>query len=217
MDDTQQNFKTREMPSILQVKPVEQLKPQKIIKVDENSSGDEFTDSDSEIEDLKQDEIFKKPVEQPKKKKQLSERQKAHMKKMNEARKRKNLERKQKLNSQKKVPVKQAPKKQVPVQPVQPVKQDFTGHKPAGTKTLSNQEYLQQFFNNMNMFMDSAQKLQKLKPNNGQPNPTMQPKKNYKKNVPKAPQKQTKTSNDSYYVDFLKPKVSYNYKNPFGF
>ena len=153
MEDTNQNIITNEKPSILDIKPVEHL--EKVVQVEVKEEPIE------EMEDLKDDDIFVKPAPQKKKKREISERQKAHMKKMNEIRRQKALQRKQEKEKKvKKEKPKLPPKTEVrPERKEEPVQQGFNGHK----GSMSNQEYMNQFFSNMNLFMDSYNKLNALK------------------------------------------------------
>lgn len=202
MEDTQQGIVTNDRPSVLDIKPVQEL--EKVVEVTNKETIDM-----EELEDLKDDDIFIKPkTQKPKKKKVISERQKAHMKRMNEIRKQKREEKKK----AKKPPL--PPKTEVR-KPVE-TKQEFTGHK----GSMSNQAYMKDFFNNMNMFMDSYNKLEKTRKPQSAPQSAPQPV------VKHAPLKRTKTmkppqkveNNASYSIDFLKPNVQYkNYKNPWGF
>ena len=218
MEDTNQNFITRPQPAVLDIKPVEDL--EKVVEVRQPEPVDE-----PELEDLKDDDIFIKPQQETKKKKKvLSERQKAHMKRMGEIRRQKALERK----------AKDAPKDAPKEKPKLPEKRseasrkveepNFTGHGGA----MGNQEYMKQFFSNMNMFMDTYNKLNEVKQKRPTSNPQPIPEKdNFQdmrgaKRVVKPKQekpkpKQEKNEDCSYSIDFLKTNVGYNYKNPFGF
>jgi hypothetical protein len=215
MEDTNQNIITNAQPSILDIKPVENL--EKVVKVEQPK------EEPIEIEDLKDDDIFVKPqVKLVKKKREISARQKAHMKKMNEIRKQKAEQRKAEKakNTKPKSKPKLPPKTEVrPERKEEPMQQNFTGHK----GNMSNQEYMQQFFSNMNLFMDSYNKLNGLK--KPQSTPQQIPKKDHfqdmkpQKKVQQKSKPKPKTKQEgSYYIDFLKPNVDYNnYKNPFGF
>lgn len=223
MEDTNQNIITNAKPSILDIKPVENL--EKVVNVEP------VKEEPIEMEDLKDDEIFVKPQLKPKKKKrEISERQKAHMKKMNEIRRQKALQRKaekeknskppQRQKAQVKLPPKTEVRQKNNQETVDHIQQNFTGH----GGNMSNQEYMKQFFSNMNMFMDTYNKLNTIKRHQSEPKQI--PKKDHFQDMkPKQkPQQrqQSKTSsqksNSSYFVDFLKPNVNYdNYKNPFGF
>jgi hypothetical protein len=218
MEDTNQNIITNATPSILDIKPVENL--EKVVNVEP------VKEEPIEMEDLKDDDIFLKPQKTKKKKREISERQKAHMKKMNEIRRQKAQQRKaEKAKNQPKPQPKLPPKTEArPQRKEEPVDAingaGFSGHQ----GNMSNQEYMQQFFSNMNMFMDSYNKLNTLKKHQTQPKQI--PKKDHfqdmkpqKKQQQKPKPKPTPQKPDtSYYIDFLKPNVNYNnYKNPFGF
>lgn len=218
MEDTNQNIITNEKPSILDIKPVENL--EKVVNVEP------VKEEPIEMEDLKDDDIFVKPQVKPKKKKrEISERQKAHMKKMNEIRRQKAQQRKQekaKSKPQPKLPPKTEVRPERKDEPVDPINRaGFSGHK----GTMSNQEYMQQFFSNMNLFMDSYNKLNALKKPQSTPQQIprkdhfedMKPQKKQQQKPKPKPKPQPKQEG-SYYIDFLKPNVNYgNYKNPFGF
>jgi hypothetical protein len=211
MEDTNQNFITRPQPAVLDIKPVEDL--EKVVEIRQPEPVDE-----PELEDLKDDDIFIKPQQETKKKKKvLSERQKAHMKRMGEIRRQKALERKQKDEPKTKVepkPKKQEPKTEEWVKVEEP---NFTGHGGA----MGNQEYMKQFFSNMNMFMDTYNKLSEVKQKRPTSNPQPIPEKdNFQDMKPKKqvkPKPKLKNEDCSYSIDFLKTNVGYNYKNPFGF
>lgn len=203
MEDTNQNIMTKPQPAVLDIKPVEHL--EKVVEVKRPEPPEE------EMEDLKDDDIFIKPQKEVKKKKKvLSERQKAHMEKMR-------LARKKKLEEKNKSKPKKAEPKPPPKTEVREPQQNFTGH----GGNMSNQEYMKQFFNNMNMFMDSYNKLNEVKAKRPTSNPQPIPEKDdFKDMKPKKqvkPKAQPKNTDCSYSIDFLKPKVGYNYKNPFGF
>jgi len=205
MEDTNQNIMTNPQPAVLDIKPVEHL--EKVVEVKRPEPPDE-----EELEDLKDDDIFIKPKKENKKKKKvISERQKAHMKRMGEIRKQKAAERKAKKEP------KQKPKLPEKTEIRKPEQQNFNGH----GGSMGNQEYMKQFFNNMNMFMDSYNKLNEVKQQRPTSNPQKIPQKDHFKDMkPKPKPKPTpppKNTDCSYSIDFLKPNVGYNYKNPFGF
>jgi len=208
MEDTNQNITSKPQPAILDIKPVEHL--EKVVEVQRPEPPDE-----EELEDLKDDDIFIKPQKENKKKKVLSERQKAHMEKMR-------LARKKKLEEKNKTKPKKVEPKNVPLPPPktevrEAPAQNFTGH----GHNMSNQEYMKQFFNNMNMFMESYNKLNEVKAKKPSSNPQPIPQKDHFKDMkPKKKVKETpppKNTDCSYSIDFLKSSVGYNYKNPFGF
>tara|TARA_R110000824_G_scaffold113725_9_gene263705 strand:+ start:537 stop:1139 length:603 start_codon:yes stop_codon:yes gene_type:complete len=200
MEETTQNIITKATPPILDIKPVEELENVKMVVKNEVE--------DTEVmSDIKTDEIFIRPPKPSndnllpvvKKKKPLSERQKAHMEKMRKARADK-LAKKRAEQPQKK------PKTITLKEPIQI---------PAEPRSkLNNQEYLNEFFNNMNTFMDAYTKVEKVKrPTNNAPQPEKKQNKPYKQAL-----KATPADNNSYSIDFLKPSVKYNnYKDPFGF
>jgi hypothetical protein len=206
MEDTQHNIFIKPNP-LLSIKPLEEIKKQEPVpkKIEEE-------DIDvPELEEDEKDAIFMKPepvieekkeetVElkvEKKKKRPLTEKQKAHMARMREAKAKKRIEKKKSI------------------EPVQPIK------KPPSSKPqeipppnyLNNQAYMEQFFKNMGMFMDSYNKLNSIKE---------QQKKSASKPVEKlkALNKATKIIEEDdtpTYIDWLKPQVMYeNYKNPFG-
>lgn len=212
MEDTNHNIQTNPRPAVLDIKPVEHL--EKVVEVKRPEPPDEV------MEDLKDDDIFIKPkTEVKKKKKQISERQRAHMKKMSEIRKQKAAERKAaKQAKEPKPPPKTEVRKPVDAIDSKPL---FTGHQ----GTMSNQEYMKEFFSNMNMFMDSYNKLNTIK--KPQSTPQNIPQKDHFNDMKpvkkKAPARKTLKQNTpnnntdfSYSIDFLKPMAK-NYKNPFGF
>ena len=202
MEDNSQTLTSKPKPSILDIKPVEE------VKVEQKP-----VEEDIPVPEIKEDEsIFiqqKKPQPQQttRKKKVLSERQKAHLAKMRATRAKKAQEKKAKQQEEKKIFRDPRPKPEP--QRATPVPQD-ANYIQQPTQGLSNQEYLNQFFNNMNRFMEVAQKI-----------PTKQsiPQQNnyvVKKQVrqpQKAPVKQVQKNQAPLGVDF---SFYNNYRNPFG-
>jgi hypothetical protein len=202
MEDNSQTLNTKAKPSILDIKPVEQVEQPQV-------------EEDIPVPEIKEDEsIFiqqKKPQPQPqqpiKKKKVLSERQKAHLAKMRATRAKKAQEKKAKQQQEKKIFRDPRPKPEP--QRATPVPKD-ANYIQQPTQALSNQEYLNQFFNNMNRFMEVAQKLPNNRPIPQQNNSVV---KKQVRQPQKTPVKQVQKPQAPLGVDF---SFYNNYKNPFG-
>lgn len=221
--NTEQELQTAPMPSILDIKPVEQIQPKQRPQ-SELKAPQQKPDELEQLGDLKKEEIFIKPQKQKRPKRPMTERQKKHMEAMrakrmeNLAKKKAEKQAQQPVKQADHQPVKQAVKQQpVQQQPVQqqPVKQPV--QQPVFNKRQAGREYMQEFFQNMNMFVESASKLnnfrQQQRPQHSQlqSTPHQQP----KKQKP-APKKNNNNSDDTYFIDFLKPKVNYDFNNSFG-
>ena len=222
-------IRTNEKPKImsLEVEPVENLKPTEIndknpLKEDEDLPIEEVTADDEIFKRTPQPEQSKPPKP---KKKALSKRQKAHMEKMRKAKAMKIAEKKrleaekeevyrqhrldklkEKVESNKpvKAEIPKEIKKQLPKQVVKQV-EAVTKPKPRG---MSNQDYMKEFFSNLNMFMDSYNKL-----NSSKKNVQIKTSKKQEKKEPEKPE-----GNRPRTVSFRTPMVSYrNVRNPFNF
>ncbi len=213
-----QELVTGKLPDILDIKPLEEL---------EKPNADD-------LEDVTRQDIFIKPENKTaKKKKPLSERQKAHLLKMrqrkaaNDAKRaaakqaKKEMKAARKAEKQK-IPQKtqQIQQKTQQIQQKEPQIQQKTQQIPQKPQmpqmSQGGQAYMREFFQNMNMFIDSANKINSFRSQtkantpakNATPQTTKKSNSSSKKSKPK--------SNDTYFVDFLKPSTSYNHKNSFG-
>ena len=202
MDNTNQGFEMNEPPGILSIKPVEELEAPVQVPVEKSYESEAVSDEPTERD------IFVRPtskvIKKPRVKKPMSEKQAAHMKKLQSLRENKKklvaeqkeaqiqdaIERiaKQRLEQRAKVvPKAQAPVRQAPVRQA-PVRQ---ASKPKPTIDDNDDEFLE--------YLEFKKQKAKAK---------------QAKTKPKA--KITKPKG-SYYLDFLTPKVSYgNYQNPYG-
>jgi hypothetical protein len=210
MEDTNNFFNTSQKPSILDVKPVEELEVQQAPK-----------EEDLEIPEINEDDkIFvKQPKQKPKKK--LSERQKKHLENMRKKRQEKAEERKRLKAKKQLKPV----SKPIPI----PQKDNFSDMKPQPKPTpkvqtkpqiykqkpqLSNEEYLKQFLGNVNLLMDVVGKMNK---NKGLPQQSPNPSKKNINVQKKTPQPQVQQPVRPMSMNWTQKKVLYNnYKNPFG-
>ncbi len=214
MEDTNNHIMTKSVPGILDIKPVEEL--QGVQKVEEKEQ------DLPEIEDATPKDIFIRPASKPvKKKKQLSERQRAHLQRLREMKVIKKQEREKKKAEQLKKESMNNIKKPLP-EPAPEIQKPQLQRQPTATTVpqpnkLSNQQYMSEFFSNMNMFIEAANKYTDLKTAKTKSPPITPPEQRKPKAVPKAVKQQEPNHDDSYYVDFLKPQVGYDYKNPFGF
>lgn len=218
-------IKTRNTPKImsLEIEPIENIEveqkpnPNNIINEKKNIE-DEFP-----VEEVNPDDAMFKRVEQkPKKKKMLSDKQKAHLEKMRKARALKRAENKakkeeknkadkqerleilkNKVESQKpiKMQIPKEIKKELPKEIIKQVEQTM----PPKPRGMTNQEYMKEFFSNLNLFMDSYNKLDSKK---SFKNPTQ--------TQAEKPQKKEEQKVESF--SFRNPMVSYrNVRNPFNF
>lgn len=218
MEDTSNHIMTKPTPGILDIKPVEEL--QGVQKVEEKEQ------DLPEIEDATPKDIFIRPQKPVKKKKQLSERQRAHLQRLREMKVIKKQEREKKKAEELKKQSMNNIKKPLPEPVAAPkqtsepkLQQPQLQRQPTATTVpqpnkLSNQQYMSEFFNNMNMFIEAANKYTTLQSNAKAPAPAPAPK---PKPAPAPKKQEAHNPDDSYYVDFLKPQVGYDYKNPFGF
>ncbi len=223
---------TKQKPKImtLEVEPLENLEPTEINNSNPLNEDNEELPVD-EVEE--NDDIFKRPTSKPvekkpekpqKEKKKLSTRKMEHMRKMREAKAlksakkkeaqaeeilRKKKERLEKMRedveSQKpiKAELPKEIKKQLPQEVVKQVEK-ATQPKPRG---MSNKEYMKEFFSNLNLFMESYNKLNSSKSN-------VQVKTSNNKKVESC----TKPKEEPINVSFRTPLVSYrNVRNPFNF
>jgi len=218
MDEQSNYIPVKTKGSILNIKPIEELEkvepkepepePEQETKPDQA-----YDDMEPDIEDLKKDEIFMRPEKPKKKKKELSERQKAHMARLNQLR----IERLAKKKKEKEA--KEAKKKPKPVKPFQkaaptpapaptPTPAQAPAQAPNFDLNQSNQAYMNQFFNNMNMFMESYNKLNSIKQKQ---QPPATPVQTVRKTIKKPVQKPTRVAQPN----FRTPVVPH-YKNPWG-
>jgi hypothetical protein len=168
---------TNKQPDILNIKPVEEV----VKEVEKVKTIEEELDLPDLDEDEHTNSMFQKETAPPvKKKKVMSEKQKAHMAKMRAARARKLAEKKEALRREKeelKLFRAEKLKKQIeqnrkvqkepipqPVQNIQEVPQTRTPQ-----QQLNNQQYMKEFFSNLNMFMDSYNKINNTQQNIKQP------------------------------------------------
>ena len=80
MDEQSNYIPVKTKGSILNIKPIEELEKVEPKEPEPEPEPEQaYDDMEPEIEDLKKDEIFMKPEKPKKKKRELSERQKAHM------------------------------------------------------------------------------------------------------------------------------------------
>lgn len=173
-------IKTRDIPKVmsLEIEPIENIEVQ-----EQPNTKNIIEDKEEElpVEEVNpDDEMFKRVEQKPKKKKMLSEKQKAHMEKMRKARALKRAEKKalqekkkeadkqrrieelkNKVESQKpiKMQIPKEIKKELPKQVIKQVEQTM----PPKPRGMTNQEYMKEFFNNLNLFMDSYNKLSSKK------------------------------------------------------
>ena len=213
MEDTNNHIMTKSVPGILDIKPVEEL--QGVQKVEEKE------EDLPNIEDATPKDIFIRPASKTvKKKKPLSERQRAHLQRLREMKVIKKQEREKKKAEELKKESMNNIKKPLPEPaPAPEVQKPQLQRQPTATTVpqpnkLSNQQYMSEFFSNMNMFIEAANKYTTLQSNAKAPAPAPAP---APKPAPKPKKQEEHNHDDSYYVDFLKPQVGYDYKNPFGF
>ncbi len=200
MEDTSQTITKKATPSILDIKQVEDIKP-------EPKKPEPQLQEDLQIPEIKEDEsifIQQPKQEKPVKKKRIvSERQKAHLAKMREARAKKAQAKKAQSQPKK---IFKDPRPEKVVEPVRATPLPHT----QPTANMSNQEYLNQFLSNMGRFMEVAQKLPTQRTTPHQSNLPSKKQVNQKQ---KPPTSQVKTPAQPLGVDF---GFYNNYKNPFG-
>jgi hypothetical protein len=214
MENTDGTFQMNKMPSMLDIKPLEQLSEVK----------EAVNEPDEEVPVIEENTtIFvKPPTNKVKKKRVLSEKQKAHLEKLKKMRaekyklkleekeKQQLLKLKEKLEKEKKVEnVKKAPSK--PVVENKVVKQNKKDE-------MSNQEYMNTFFQNMEKFVSLSERLVKSKIGTKTTAPVKIPKKDHFKDMKQKPQKPTPPPKPKpTTINWLEPQANYNYKNPFGY
>jgi hypothetical protein len=238
MEDTNQGIETNQTPGILDIKPVEELptpsKPndqKSVEKIDENAPGlekkqqklEEFDAEEIEfVNDLVPEDIFVRSTPKPKKKKEISEKQRAHMEKMRVKRAEKALLKKQEQEAAEEAKLqarlaqmqanvdRQRSRTQAPKTAPKPKKSAENVIKSESESNVGGggggrkDDRMDDFLKQMSEFMDEY-KSQKKAPVRKAPKPRAKP---------KPPERD---SNDTYFVDFLRPQVSYgNYQNPFG-
>ncbi len=176
-------IKTRNTPQImsLEIEPIENIEVQEKPNPNNIIDNKKVIEEELPIEEVNPDDAMFKRVEQkPKKKKMLSDKQKAHMEKMRKARALKRAEKKaeqdkkkeadkqirmqvlkNKVESQKpvKMHIPKEIKKELPKEVIKQVEQTM----PPKPRGMSNQDYMKEFFNNLNLFMDSYNKLSSKK------------------------------------------------------
>ena len=224
-------IKTRETPKImsLEIEPIENIEVEEKPNPNNIVEQSKIIEEELPIEEVNPDDAMFKRVEQkPKKKKMLSDKQKAHMQKMRKARELKRAEKKALQNQKKEAdkqrrmeelknkvesqkPVKmQIPKeikKELPKEVIKQVEQTM----PPKPRGMTNQEYMKEFFNNLNLFMDSYNKLSSKK-NNFQTQTATQNQKMHSN----KPQKKEEPKIEKF--SFRDSMVSYrNVRNPFNF
>lgn len=222
-------IKTRNTPKImsLEIEPIENIEVEEKPNPNNIVEQSKIIEEELPIEEVNPDDAMFKRVEQkPKKKKMLSDKQKAHMEKMRKARALKRAEKKaeqdkkkeadkqirmqvlkNKVESQKpvKMHIPKEIKKELPKEVIKQVEQTM----PPKPRGMSNQEYMKEFFNNLNLFMDSYNKLSSKKNQFQTPpqNQNMHSNKPQKKEEPKVEK-----------FSFTDSMVSYrNVRNPFNF
>tara|TARA_S200002703_G_scaffold144762_1_gene138627 strand:+ start:429 stop:1073 length:645 start_codon:yes stop_codon:yes gene_type:complete len=214
MENTDGTFQMNKMPSMLDIKPLEQLSEVK----------EAVNEPDEEVPVIEENTtIFvKPPTNKVKKKRVLSEKQKAHLEKLKKMRaekyklklaekeKQQLLKLKQKLEQEKKVEnVKKAPSK--PVVENKVIKQNKKDE-------MSNQEYMNTFFQNMEKFVSLSERLVKSKIGTKTTAPVKIPKKDPFKDMKQKPQKPIPPPKPKpTTINWLEPQANYNYKNPFGY
>ena len=214
MENTDGTFQMNKMPSMLDIKPLEQLSEVK----------EAVNEPDEEVPVIEENTtIFvKPPTNKVKKKRVLSEKQKAHLEKLKKMRaekyklklaekeKQQLLKLKQKLEQEKKVEnVKKAPSK--PVVENKVIKQNKKDE-------MSNQEYMNTFFQNMEKFVSLSERLVKSKIGTKTTAPVKIPKKDPFKDMKQKPQKPAPPPKPKpTTINWLEPQANYNYKNPFGY
>jgi len=213
-------YKPQKKPDILnlEVKPLETEEIKEKTK-EEQTENFELPEVD---EDSHMKEMFVQATKpQPKPKKKLSERQKAHMEKMRKARAEKLAQKKAEKEKQKQE--KELQRREELKEKIENNKTGGKAQAPRGTpvkqqefinkvmpqpRGQSNQEYMQDFFQNLNMFMDSYNKV-----SNARQVKQVQPVAQEKKKVQKVKEPEPKQER----FTMLNPRVSYrNIRNPFS-
>lgn len=204
---------TNKQPNILNIKPIKEV----VQEVEKN----EVVDDEFELPPLNEEEHTNAMFEQaqapkPKPKKKRSERQLAHMARMREAakqkrerialQKRKDAEELKQLRAEKLRRNVETNKETQKAPVPQPISNIQNIPKPVKSNT-NNQEYMQDFFSNLNMFMDSYNKINQAKSHIKQPVQVQTKQSVASKTAPAQPQQK---------FTMLNPYVKYRgVRNPF--
>ena len=174
------------------------------------------------------DQIFKiekpAPVEQPKpvkKKRQLSERQLAHLARMREKSLQKRRAKKQQKELEKQQKLKEKELKKVPAKPVPKPHQAPMPNIPEEIKKTAKKsgQSVEEFFGNVKLFMDTMEQYQRLKKPKEPTKPVNIPKPKPVKPVKQKPyvaKSYNPIRQDLFTIDLNKVNKN-NFRNPFGF
>ena len=209
MEDTSGTYNTNEMPSLLDIKPVEQFESiQEVVK-----------EEDEVVETIEEERgIFVRPPTNNivKKKKVLSEKQKAHLeklrlKRLENSRLKKAQKEKEQLLKLKAMMEKGELKEEKAPEKKEIVREEIT--RSSRKSKNEKQEVLDEFFTNMERFVSLSNKITDFRTKTV---PVKVPKNDPFKDM-KPVKQQPKPKPKPIQVNFLESNARYNYKNPFGF